>query len=119
MMARSAGGHDLLRRLSLPSGQAPNDRGPGLFLQVPAGPQVLFADRTPVSADLVVGADGTHSVVARHLAGGPTNGPTGIIAFSGRILLRDLRPGEQQRKQQVDVLETGVHAWPLHVARCR
>lgn len=59
-------------------------------------PQVQFAD-SAVSADLVVGADGAHSVVARHLAGGPTNRPAGIIGFSGRTLRRDLSPAEQQR----------------------
>ncbi|WP_409180463.1 FAD-dependent oxidoreductase [Amycolatopsis sp. VS8301801F10] len=59
-------------------------------------PQVLFAD-TAVSADLVVGADGAHSVVARHLAGGPTNRPAGIVGFSGRTRRQDLSPAEQQR----------------------
>ncbi|MGG7569451.1 FAD-dependent oxidoreductase [Streptomyces sirii] len=47
-------------------------------------PRVLFTDAAPVSADLVVGADGTHSLVAQHLAGGRTNSPAGIIGFSGR-----------------------------------
>ncbi|WP_052868714.1 FAD-dependent oxidoreductase [Streptomyces niger] len=60
-------------------------------------PHVLFADAAPVPADLVVGADGVHSLVARHLAGGPTNRPAGIIGFSGRTLRRDLSPGEQRR----------------------
>ncbi|RJO73355.1 FAD-binding monooxygenase [Nocardia panacis] len=60
-------------------------------------PQVLFTDAAPISADLVVGADGAHSMVARHLAGGPTNSPAGIIGFCGRTLLRDLGPGERQR----------------------
>ncbi len=70
------------------SGVGYDDRG---------APRVLFADRAPVSADLVVGADGAHSVVARHLAGGPTNSPAGIIGFSGRTLLGDLGPGERRR----------------------
>ncbi|MFI0263959.1 FAD-dependent oxidoreductase [Streptomyces sp. NPDC017056] len=60
-------------------------------------PHVLFTDADPVPADLVVGADGAHSLVARHLAGGPTNRPAGIIGFSGRTLRRDLSPGEQRR----------------------
>ncbi|WP_433544682.1 FAD-dependent oxidoreductase [Streptomyces sp. CA-294286] len=60
-------------------------------------PRVSFTDGEPVSADLVVGADGSHSVVARHLAGGPTNRPAGIVGFSGRTLRRDLGPGEHQR----------------------
>ncbi|MGW5049709.1 FAD-dependent oxidoreductase [Actinokineospora sp. NPDC004072] len=60
-------------------------------------PLVRFADGTAVDADLVVGADGTHSVVARHLAKAPTNRPTGIIGFSGRTRRADLTPAEQQR----------------------
>ncbi|MFI6166430.1 FAD-dependent oxidoreductase [Nocardia sp. NPDC051052] len=60
-------------------------------------PRLLFADRAPVAADLVVGADGTHSVIARHLAGGATNRPAGIIGFSGRTLRADLSVGEQKR----------------------
>ncbi|MER7015784.1 FAD-dependent monooxygenase [Saccharopolyspora sp. NPDC000359] len=60
-------------------------------------PRVEFADGTSATADLVVGADGTHSVVARHLAGGPTNRPAGIIGFSGRTRRPDLGPSEQQR----------------------
>ncbi|MFD4933925.1 FAD-dependent oxidoreductase [Streptomyces virginiae] len=78
-------------------------------------PRVLFADRAPVSADLVVGADGTHSVVARHLAGGPTNSPTGIIGFSGRTLRRDLGPGEHRRLGPRSGLAIGPRAGALYV----
>ncbi|HEX7304944.1 FAD-dependent oxidoreductase [Lentzea sp.] len=60
-------------------------------------PQVRFADGTSVSADLVVGADGTHSVVARHLAAAPTSRPAGIIGFSGRTRRADLTDAEQRR----------------------
>jgi salicylate hydroxylase len=60
-------------------------------------PRVGFADGTSVSADLVVGADGTHSVVGRHLAGAPTNHPAGIIGFSGRTRRTDLSHAEQHR----------------------
>ncbi|MDA3648527.1 FAD-dependent monooxygenase [Saccharopolyspora indica] len=60
-------------------------------------PRVTFTDGTSVTADLVVGADGTHSVVARHLAAGPTSRPAGIIGFSGRTRRTDLSPAEQQR----------------------
>ncbi|UVS79324.1 NAD(P)/FAD-dependent oxidoreductase [Actinokineospora sp. UTMC 2448] len=78
-------------------------------------PQVLFADREPVSADLVVGADGVHSVVARHLAGGPTNRPAGIIGFSGRTLRRDLSAAEQQRLRPRSGLAVGPHGAALYI----
>ncbi|MEU9802980.1 FAD-dependent monooxygenase [Streptomyces sp. NPDC051000] len=78
-------------------------------------PQVLFTDAAPVSADLVVGADGTYSVVARHLAGSPTNSPAGIIGFSGRTLRRDLSPGEHRRLGPRSGLAIGPRAGALYV----
>lgn len=79
------------------------------------GPRVLFADAAPVSADLVVGADGTHSVVARHLAGGPTNSPAGIIGFSGRTRRADLSPAEQQRLRSRSGTAVAPHGAALYV----
>lgn len=78
-------------------------------------PRVLFTDRAPVSADLVVGADGAHSVVARHLAGRPTNHPAGIIGFSGRTLLADLSVGEQRRLGPRSALVVGPRGAALYV----
>ncbi|MGW8500889.1 FAD-dependent oxidoreductase [Streptomyces sp. CLCI03] len=78
-------------------------------------PRVLFTDGASVSADLVVGADGTHSVVARHLAGGPTNSPTGIMGFSGRTLRQDLSPGEHRRLGPRSGLAIGPRAGALYV----
>ncbi|TVL90259.1 FAD-binding monooxygenase [Streptomyces sp. SAJ15] len=78
-------------------------------------PHVLFTDGGPVSADLVVGADGAHSLVAQHLAGGPTNSPAGIIGFSGRTLHRDLSPGEQQRLGLRSGLAIGPRGAALYV----
>ena len=60
-------------------------------------PLAIFADGPPSQCDLLVGADGTHSLVARRLAGGPTNEPAGIIGFSGRTSAEDLSPIERQR----------------------
>jgi 2-polyprenyl-6-methoxyphenol hydroxylase-like FAD-dependent oxidoreductase len=45
-------------------------------------PLVMFADGSTLGCDLLVGADGTHSLVARHLAGGPTNKPAGASSAS-------------------------------------
>ncbi|GAA1570350.1 hypothetical protein GCM10009804_28490 [Kribbella hippodromi] len=60
-------------------------------------PWVSFVDGTSVSADLVVGADGAHSIVARHLAGDRTNQPVGIIGFSGRTRRGEVGTAEQHR----------------------
>ncbi|MBB5083721.1 FAD-dependent oxidoreductase [Nonomuraea endophytica] len=60
-------------------------------------PQVVLADGTTQRCDLLVGADGAHSLVAGHLAGGPTNRPVGIIGFSGRTAAGDLGPLERER----------------------
>ncbi|MFI0714725.1 FAD-dependent oxidoreductase [Streptomyces inhibens] len=78
-------------------------------------PRVLFTNAAAVSADLVVGADGTHSLVAQHLAGGPTNSPAGIIGFSGRTLRTDLSPSEQQRLGLRSGLAIGPRGAALYV----
>ncbi|AQY20648.1 hypothetical protein T261_08743 [Streptomyces lydicus] len=78
-------------------------------------PQVRFSNAAPVTADLVVGADGAHSLVARHLAGGPTNSPAGIIGFSGRTSLGDLSPREQQRLGPRSGLAIGSRGTALYV----
>ncbi|MEC3975466.1 FAD-dependent oxidoreductase [Amycolatopsis sp. H20-H5] len=78
-------------------------------------PRVLFADAAPVTGDLLVGADGTHSLVARQLAGGPTNAPAGIIGFSGRTSLEDLSRDEQQRLGPRSGLAIGPRGAALYV----
>ncbi|MEV0334458.1 FAD-dependent monooxygenase [Nocardia sp. NPDC050717] len=87
----------------------------GVGLDRSGAPRVLFADRAPMPADLVVGADGTHSLVARHLAGGPTNSPVGIIGFSGRTLVRDLTPAERQRLRRRSGLAIGPRGAALYI----
>lgn len=78
-------------------------------------PRVVFADGTSAAADLAVGADGTHSVVARHLAAGPTNRPAGIIGFSGRTRRADLTPAEQQRLGPRSAMAIGPRGAALYV----
>lgn len=79
------------------------------------GPYARLADDTRIRADLIVGADGTHSVVARHLAGGPTNTPAGIIGFSGRTRVAALSAGEQERLGPRSSLAVGPHGAALYV----
>ncbi|GAB3837670.1 FAD-dependent oxidoreductase [Kribbella italica] len=78
-------------------------------------PRVLFTDGPPVTADLVVGADGTHSVVARYLAQGPTNRPAGIIGFSGRTRRADLSSAERQRLGTRSTMGIGPRGAALYV----
>ncbi|MFF5933344.1 FAD-dependent oxidoreductase [Streptomyces sp. NPDC012508] len=78
-------------------------------------PRVLFADAAPVPADLVVGADGTHSLVAQHLAGGRTNSPAGIVGFSGRTLRADLSPGVQQQLGNRSAIVIGPRGAALYI----
>ncbi|OBF32459.1 FAD-binding monooxygenase [Mycolicibacterium peregrinum] len=60
-------------------------------------PRVVFSDGSALGCDLLVGADGTRSLVARHLAGSQTNWPAGIVGFSGRTAAYDLSLLERQR----------------------
>ncbi|MFC5288390.1 FAD-dependent oxidoreductase [Actinokineospora guangxiensis] len=78
-------------------------------------PRVGFGDGTSVSADLVVGADGTHSVIAAHLAAGPTSRPAGIIGFSGRTPRAALTAAEQQRLGARSTMGIGPRGAALYV----
>ncbi|MEU4341548.1 FAD-dependent monooxygenase [Nocardia sp. NPDC023852] len=78
-------------------------------------PLVIFADDSSVQCDVLVGADGTHSLVARHLAGGPNNEPAGIIGFSGRTSVNDLSPVERQRLGPRSGLAIGPRGAALYV----
>ncbi|MEU8896178.1 FAD-dependent monooxygenase [Nocardia sp. NPDC048505] len=78
-------------------------------------PRVVFADGAPETADLVVGADGTHSIVARHLGAGPTSRPTGLIGFSGRTRRTELSIAEQRRLGTRSTMGIGPRGAALYV----
>lgn len=78
-------------------------------------PQAVLADGSTMPGDLLVGADGAHSLVARRLAGRPTNEPTGIIGFSGRTTAGDLGATEQQRLGARSSMVLGPHATALYI----
>ena len=58
---------------------------------------VVLDDDSVLTADVVVSADGVHSMIARDLAGGPTNRPTGIVGISGRTPLSALDASDRER----------------------
>lgn len=78
-------------------------------------PLVVFSDGSTLGCDLLVGADGTHSLVARHLAGVHTNEPTGIIGFSGRTTADDLSLLERQRLGRRSGFAIGPRGTALYV----
>lgn len=84
--------------------------------RTPTGaPQALLADGTTVSGDLLVGADGAHSLVARRLAGRATSEPTGIIGFSGRTTAGDLGTAERQRLGPRSSMVLGPRTTALYI----
>ncbi|WP_217428636.1 FAD-dependent oxidoreductase [Microlunatus speluncae] len=80
-----------------------------------SGPSVTLADGVRHTAELIVGADGAHSVVARHLAGGPTNQPAGLIGFSGRTPSPALDEIEQLRLGPRSSMTIGPRGAALYV----
>lgn len=78
-------------------------------------PRALLADGTAVAGDLLVGADGAHSLVAQRLAGRPTNEPTGIIGFSGRTAAGDLEPTERRRLGPRSSMVLGARSTALYI----
>ncbi|WP_299040302.1 NAD(P)/FAD-dependent oxidoreductase [uncultured Pseudokineococcus sp.] len=86
------------------------DREPGPAGQVRA----TFTDGSTAHGDLLVGADGPHSLVVRHLAGNPTSRPAGIIGISGRTSAADLDPDETARLGPRSSLTVGPRGTALY-----
>ncbi|MEX3646691.1 FAD-dependent oxidoreductase [Mycolicibacterium porcinum] len=78
-------------------------------------PLVVFSDGSTLGCDLLVGADGTHSLVARHLAGSQTNEPVGIVGFSGRTAAADLSLFERQRLGPRSAFAVGPRGTALYI----
>jgi 2-polyprenyl-6-methoxyphenol hydroxylase-like FAD-dependent oxidoreductase len=62
-----------------------------------AGVTARLAGGVTARGDVLVGADGTHSLVARALAGEPQNRPTGLLGVSGRTSVAALGRSERER----------------------
>ena len=71
-------------------------------------------DGSTLRADVLVGADGVHSTIARELAGGATNRPTGITGISGRTALSELTPADRARLGIRSSLGIGPHGTALY-----
>ncbi|WP_431797970.1 FAD-dependent oxidoreductase [Microbacterium kunmingense] len=56
-----------------------------------------FDDGSTVTGDILVGADGAHSLVTRRLAGESPSHPTGLVGTSGRTRIDDLSASERGR----------------------
>lgn len=80
-----------------------------------AGVSAVFDDGTRVDGDILVGADGAHSAVARVLADAPTNQPTGLIGISGRTPVASLSEEEQRRLGIRSSFGVGPHATAVYV----
>ena len=68
----------------------------------PAEPVVLhFSDGTTVTADVVVGADGIHSGVRKHILG--SNDPAARATFTGNVMYRGVVPMEVAKAKLGDI----------------
>ncbi|MBB2903285.1 2-polyprenyl-6-methoxyphenol hydroxylase-like FAD-dependent oxidoreductase [Kineococcus radiotolerans] len=73
-----------------------------------------FADGSTAHGDLLVGADGPHSLVVRHLAGHLTSRPAGLIGISGRTSMADLDPADAARLGPRSSLTVGPRGTALY-----
>ena len=76
---------------------------------------VALRDGTTHECDLLVGADGTHSGIARTLAGGPTNRPTGLLGIGGRTPVDVLAPGVHTLLAARSGLAVGPYGTGLYI----
>lgn len=76
---------------------------------------VTLTDATTHECDLLIGADGVHSVVAQELAGGPTNHPTGLLGIGGATRLSVLSTKAQNRFSQESGLAIGPSGTGLYI----
>ncbi|WP_067972426.1 FAD-dependent oxidoreductase [Nocardiopsis trehalosi] len=74
-----------------------------------------FQDGASADGDLLVGADGAHSVVARRLAGGPTHRATGLVGVSGRTPADRLDADGLRRLGPRSGLAVGPYGTALYV----
>jgi len=65
--------------------------------------------------DLLVGAEGTHSVIATTLAGRPTNRPTGLLGIGGSTAADVLPPGVRTLLAQRSGLAVGPSGTGLYI----
>ncbi|WP_432544469.1 FAD-dependent oxidoreductase [Kineococcus sp. SYSU DK002] len=84
------------------------DPGPG------GQARATFADGGTDHGDLLVGADGPHSLVVRHLVGSPTSRPAGLVGISGRTPAAALDPAEAARLGPRSSLTVGPRGTALY-----
>lgn len=76
--------------------------------------EAQFADGSTAMGDLLVGADGTQSVVVRQMLGKSTNLPAGVFGVSGRTLAKDLSPSLRDQLGTRSSLAMGPHGLALY-----
>ena len=58
--------------------------------EYPAGAELRFADGTTATADIVIGADGVHSVIRPYVAGNVRGRFSGTIGYRGLVAIEDI-----------------------------
>lgn len=76
--------------------------------------EARFADGSTERGDVLVGADGTQSLVVRQMLGTSTNLPAGVVGVSGRTLVKDLSPSLRDQLGMRSSLAMGPHGLALY-----